>query len=210
MLRQLTLSQSILQKRHTEISITVTDFDSFATRIYMRYQKDMLRTAYHFIRNVEDAHDIVGDCWISILQNIDVLQRISESKTRAYLLRCVRNRAVDFVRKNNRHLTYLYGIHESDIARYREIEYEDNFVAESERCLGRDLIQMLSSLPLRERESISLKIQGYSTNAIARMMGISPVTVRGYHYRAIKKLQEYVKSRDTSRVSDESATLQGK
>ncbi|MBP3452926.1 MAG: sigma-70 family RNA polymerase sigma factor [Clostridia bacterium] len=183
--------------------MTATDFDSFATQIYIRYQKEMIRTAYHFIRNAEDAQDIVGDCWISILQNIDALQRMSENKRRAYLLRCVRNKVVDFVRKNNRHQVNLYGIHESDIARYQEIELRYSYFTDSERDLRGNLAQMLSILPSRERTSISMKIKGFSTNAIAGMMDISPVTVRGYCYRAIKKLRKHAQNMSSRSGTDE-------
>ena len=173
--------------------MTATGFDSFAAQIYLRYHNEMVRMAYHFIRNAEDAQDIVGDCWISILQNIVALQGMSENRIRACLLRCVRNKVVDFVRKNNRHQVNLYGIHESDIARYQEIKLRSSYFADSERNLRDDLAQMVSILPPRERTSISMKIKGFSTNAIAGMMGISPVTVRGYCYRAIKKLRKRAK-----------------
>ncbi len=74
-------------------------FDDYLSKLFLRYQDDMLRVACLYLNNLKDAEDIVSDCWVSALTHEEKLLEMNEANARSYLLRCVANASIDFLRK---------------------------------------------------------------------------------------------------------------
>ncbi len=77
-------------------------FDDYLSNLFLHYRGDMLRVAYRYLKNPKDAEDIVGDCWVSALAHKERFVEMNEAIARSYLLRCVDNAAIDFLRKKKR------------------------------------------------------------------------------------------------------------
>lgn len=46
--------------------------------LYCRYYRLMVITAFRYVHNLEDAEDVVSECWVSILQHEETLAQMEE------------------------------------------------------------------------------------------------------------------------------------
>lgn len=161
-------------------------FDDYLSELFLHYRGDMLRVACLYLKNPKDAEDIVGDCWVSALAHKERLLEMNEAIARSYLLRCVTNAAIDYLRKKKRQTAWLENAKE-DVETSRWISPEDQAI---EKLMIDEVYQML---PWRESEIFILRMHGMSFSAIANQLDISPCTVRSYWWRVRQKLQKLAK-----------------
>lgn len=161
-------------------------FDDYLSKLFLHYHRDMLRVACLYLNNLKDAEDIVGDCWVSALTHKEKLVEMNEANTRSYLMRCVANASIDFLRKKKRQAAWLENA-KKDVETARWVSPEDQAI---EKLMIDEVYQML---PWRESEIFILRMQGMSFSAIARLLGISSSTVRSYWWRVRQKLQKLEK-----------------
>jgi len=64
------------------------------------YQKKVIKTAYYFIGNLEDAEDLSQDIFLEIIKSIDNFRATSSFST--WLYRIIVNRSINVIRKNSR------------------------------------------------------------------------------------------------------------
>lgn len=161
-------------------------FDDYLSKLFLHCHDDMLRVACLYLNNLEDAEDIVGDCWVSALTHKERLLEMNEANARSYLLRCVANASIDFLRKKKRQAAWLEST-KKDVETARWVLPEDQVI---EKLMIDEVYQML---PWRESEIFILRMQGMSFFAIACQLGISPSTVRSYWWRVRQKFQKIAK-----------------
>ncbi len=159
--------------------------DEYFSKLFLRYQGDMMRLACLYLKNQKDAEDIVGDCWVAVMVHKKKFETMGEDATRSYLLRCVTNASIDFWRRKKRQDTWLEGV-KKEAEKTSGISTEDQVI---EKMTMDEIYQML---PWRESEIFNLWMQGWPFPAIARQLGISPATTRTYWWRARQKLQRLV------------------
>lgn len=166
---------------------------TFLTELYKQFQIPMLQRAKKYVYNSLDAEDIVGDCWVDLIRHAERLLRMESSEQYAYIMRCVTNRTIDFLRKR-RHVTILpYGIIECPL---HAIETSGSQNEEDIVLQRMEVERLLFLLPSREREVISLRLRNHSADEIAYKLKVAPSSVRVYITRASKRLRDYVHSMD--------------
>ena len=132
----------------------------------------MYRLAYTYVRNEEDALDIVQE---SVYKAIRYSGRVrQEAYIHTWLWRIVMNTAVDFIRKNHREI-----VTDERPETGREDIYQDF-----------DTLEALKVLDERERTVIVLRFfEDLKLEDIAKILNENISTVKTVLYRSLKKLR---------------------
>ncbi|MCC8016083.1 MAG: RNA polymerase subunit sigma-24, partial [Clostridiales bacterium] len=75
--------------------------------IYYNYRKRMVYEAYIVLHNAEDAEDAVHDTFIKIARNIKSIDNPNSRKTLSYVLKAVKNTAINMYNKNKKHNDFV-------------------------------------------------------------------------------------------------------
>lgn len=137
--------------------------------------------ALHYLGDVEQAEDVVQDCFVSLWEKIEGGATVSNR--RAYLYMTVRNRCLDCLRRKGLQTETIgpddaYGIIDDDEAQERS-------------HVEARLWTAIDSLPEKCREVFLLsKRDGLRYEEIADELGISVNTVRNQISKALKILKD--------------------
>ena len=71
-------------------------------RIYKKYSDGIFRRVLSMTRNVQDAEDIVQECWIKAAKNMALFRGRDESMIRSYIMRIAYHETVSFARTKKR------------------------------------------------------------------------------------------------------------
>lgn len=134
--------------------------------------EELYRLAYTYVRNEEDALDIVQE---SVYKAIKYAGKVrEEAHIRTWLWRIAMNTAVDYIRKNHREVAVeeVYETGQEDV-------YQDF-----------DTLDALKILDEKEKAVIVLRFfQDQKLGDIAKMMNENLSTVKTILYRSLKKLR---------------------
>ena len=132
----------------------------------------MYRLAYTYVRNEEDALDIVQE---SVYKAIRYSGRVqTEAYIHTWLWRIVMNTAIDFIRRNRREIAL-----EETQETGKEDIYQDF-----------DTLEALKALDERERTVIVLRFfEDLKLEDIAKILDENISTVKTVLYRSLKKLK---------------------
>lgn len=144
------------------------------------------RFAYSYVKNHQDAEDIVSQSIIKALSHIGSLKKSEYMKS--WFFKILINTALSFLRKKKK---VVYLAHE-DL---------DALGSSSDRYQDNDVKEMVGKLPERYREIIILRyFEDFTLQEIARTLDMNLSTVKSHLYKALKlmKLEEEIK--DAKRV----------
>lgn len=151
--------------------------DAFS-ELFSRYRGLAFSLAFQYVRNHEDAKDVVQDAFIKVYQNIgkfNVQKRFSP-----WLLTIVRNLSIDFIRRRKRI---------SDDGLPEVLPDHMARKGPEARVLGSELWAAMNQLNPNQREIIFLKdYQGHSYLEIAEILDIPLGTVMSRLHHARKRL----------------------
>ncbi|MBR0377893.1 MAG: sigma-70 family RNA polymerase sigma factor [Lachnospiraceae bacterium] len=147
-----------------------------AARLLDVHGDSVLRLAYSYIHNMQDAEDILQETLIRYMQAAPEFE--NESHARAWLLRVAANLSKNRIEYN----------------RYRMAdELNEELVAEEREDLS-FVWEAVKSLPVTYRETIHLFYrEGFKTAQIAEILGEKESTVRSHLKRGREKLREILK-----------------
>jgi RNA polymerase sigma-70 factor (ECF subfamily) len=152
--------------------------------IYARYADRLYRICYRYIRNQEDAEDIMILAFTKTFEKIKEFEWRGEGSLEAWVRQIVVNESLMWLRRrHNFHLTETWDANEEepDISIICELEAED-------------IYRMIGDLPEGYRTVFNLSvIEGYSHVEIADLLKISVGTSRSQLYKA----KAYLKRRLT-------------
>ncbi|MGN8800882.1 sigma-70 family RNA polymerase sigma factor [Candidatus Merdisoma sp. HCP28S3_D10] len=132
----------------------------------------MYRLAYSYVRNEEDALDIVQESVYKAIKNAGKVQQ--EAYIRTWLWRIVMNTAVDLIRSRK---------NETGLEEAGETGKEDTYQ-------DFDTLEALNILEPREKAVIVLRFfEDQKLEDIARMLQENTNTVKTILYRSLKKLR---------------------
>jgi RNA polymerase sigma-70 factor (ECF subfamily) len=132
----------------------------------------MYRLAYTYVRNEEDALDIVQESVYKAIKNAAAVKQ--EAYIGTWLYRIVMNTAVDYIRKNRRE-----EVTDSIQENGREDRYQDF-----------DTLEALKILDEREKTVIVLRFfEERKLSEIAKILDENINTVKTVLYRSLKKLR---------------------
>ena len=130
------------------------------------------RLAYSYVRNQEDAMDIVQESAYRAIKNSSSVRQAEYAATWVY--RVVINTALDFIRKN----------------RKETVGIEDVDSAHEDRYMDFDVWDSLEKLDEKDRTIIILRyFEDRKLEDIARIINENVNTVKTRLYRALKKLK---------------------
>lgn len=134
------------------------------------------RLAYSYVRNKENALDIIQDSIVKALKSIDRLEEVSYLKTWFY--RIIINTSIDFIRKNKR-MTIM-----------DDEKLSIHLPCLEDQLLDMDLQAALEQLPPEDKTLIILRFfEDLKIDAIAEMTGQNVSTVKTRLYRTLKQLR---------------------
>ena len=156
------------------------DKNKFET-IYRKYYRFMLHTATGIIKNPTLAEDAVHETFVQLLREIDTLRIDNERALKSYLYIVTRERSIDFLRKWERR--------RGDRPDYESLMAAlDNYVEPEEVALTNlqldRAIALLDEMPLIYRQTLVLRVKGYSIREIAQITDSSEPNVRTRIHRA--------------------------
>ena len=161
-----------------------------AAEYFEKYYQAMVRRAAMYVNDIKDAEDIVGDCWVKLLQHVPKLMGMNSQARSAYIMKSLQNEAIDYIRRRKKEPA----LRNSDILR-KEIPDCSN---QPDHLLEqRDIVrEIVCFLPNSERRIIAMQLQGYSINEIAEYLQLPMATIRVYRHRALQRLADYTLSLD--------------
>ena len=140
-------------------------------------QKKFYRLAYTYVRNENDALDIVQNAICSALEHYGSIREISYIKTWFY--RVLVHESLNYIRKKNREIASGEPLGEE--AAYVEPGYEET----------EGFFEELDRLPADTQNVIRLRFyEEMSLQEIAEVMELSVNTVKSKLYRGLKSLKE--------------------
>ncbi len=165
------------------------------SEIYTTYFPKLLRFSRFYILSEEEAENIIQDMFTDIWDNMKVLQSIKNTK--AFLFSAVKNRCIDYLRKQALINNKSYNLLEIS---GKEIEFKlFSLLQIDENMLSADDVENLlhaaiEKLPKRCREIFILsRMEGLKNREIAEQLEISTSTVENQMTIAIRKLKSELK-----------------
>ncbi|GHE48047.1 RNA polymerase sigma factor [Sphingobacterium griseoflavum] len=139
----------------------------------------LYRYALHIIGDEEESRDIVSAVFEGLWKNFD---QVDEQRVKPYLMVSIRNRCVDFMRKNT--LQHQY----TSEYLHTLSDYYDEL---GEQTAQEDLVDaMLNQLPEPGRQILEMcYLQRMKYAEVAAALGISRDTVKKHMVRALKILR---------------------
>lgn len=152
--------------------------EEFLDEMYHRYSAAMLNRARRYAANATDAKEIAGECWVRLCKNACTLAAMTEHSRMAYVMRCVHNTSLDYLKRRAREESLL--LLESLV---------DPANVESTVEMRDAVDRLLNMLTPRQRQIVRMKLDGHSLKEIARSLGISASGVRCHWHRALDRMR---------------------
>ena len=150
--------------------------------LYERYATDVLRVAYYYLGNREQAEDVTQDVFVRYLQNRPVLLA---GREKSWLLKVALNRCRDLWRS-----AWLKKVILGHPA--FELFPADDEIGHAAESIS--LAEAVNSLPPEFKEVVLLHYyQGYGVSDISEMLDIAEGTVSSRLSRARSRLQKEMK-----------------
>lgn len=152
-------------------------------KIYNKYRGRMYAIAFVILKNEHDAEDAVHEAFLSIIRHFRKISKMPCPDLEAYIVIIVENKAIDILRMRKRII---------------DIDYIDTMEGIPIAAPGEtELSDAMSKLPARYREILLLRFHsGYTTRELAKLLDMSPDTVRKLIWRARAALKAILNGDD--------------
>ncbi|MBU5484103.1 sigma-70 family RNA polymerase sigma factor [Clostridium sp. MSJ-11] len=150
--------------------------DEAYIELFTEHEEAIYRMAYIYVKNEEDALDVVQETAYRSFKSINTLKKSEYFKT--WLIKIAISCSIDILRKNKK-VVYLEDMETE------EIKDEDNYNIHNE-----SLIDMIQSLEEEEKTIVILKYyHDYTFKMISEALSMPLGTVKTILYRALKKIR---------------------
>ena len=161
-----------------------TEKETAFLKLFQQYEHDIYRMAYVYVKNKDDALDIVQETAYKSFQKFSGVKDVTLFKT--WIIKIAINCSIDLLRKNKK-LVYLQV----------EDAIESSISMKEDIPLSISLQDLLDILNEEEKTVILLKFyQGYTFNEISDFLDMPLSTVKSMLYRALEKLRKKVRRAD--------------
>lgn len=157
---------------------------------YVENQNRFYAIAYEHLHNKEDAEDVIQETFLRIASRPEIFFPKSQKDRLLYTAVIVRNVAVDFYHKKQKH-------------RYEDLTEDivDDSISVMERAVSErakeELMAFIHSLSEALREALLLKIHyQMTTSEIAGTLGISETAARKRISDAEKRIRQYMEDKE--------------
>ena len=157
--------------------------DKAFLKLFQKYEEDIFRMAYVYVKNESDALDVVQEVAYHSFKKINTLKNPEYFKT--WLIKIAINCSLDLVRKNKKVVQL-------------NPEYEEFIGSEDEDVpLSITLQELLDQLNEDEKSVVILRFyEGYSFKEIGELLNMPLGTAKSILYRALGKLRKQFKEAD--------------
>ena len=157
--------------------------DEFIRSVIDRYSDTIFRVSFQYVRNTQDAEDVVQDVFLGLLEYIARAQFESDEHLKAWLIRVAINKSKNVAKQNARR-------------RKREASQMALFMGDAQPQFD-DLEEILSRLSAVDREVIYLHYyEGYSAKEIAEIIRKTEKSVFKRLSRSRNKLKAFLSGED--------------
>ena len=167
------------------------DVDAFQ-KIYNLYASDLLKFAFHFLKNKEEAEEVVQDIFLKIWDKKVLIDEKHSFKGFVFIIakRVILNKIRAKVKVRNVEIASEHNTtkqNAQDILAYKELQELSD--------------KAISTLPEKRRIIYTMsRKQGLSNKEIAMHLGISDKTVENQIGLALKNIREYLTKTEYSSV----------
>lgn len=150
--------------------------------LFDRYSPKMFGVCRRYVKNNDDAEDIMVEGFYKVLSNIDKFK--GNGSFEGWIRRIMVNQSLMFLRKNN---NFKLSVEISNVTISASPVVEENLAAQ-------DILNLLNHLPTGYRTIFNMYvIEGYKHREIAEILKISINTSKSQLILAKKRLRELVK-----------------
>ncbi len=156
-----------------------------------RYQRGVIKTAFHFLGNMEDAEDLSQEIFLEIIRSMHTFRNSSTIET--WIYRITVNHALNLLKKNKRRgffikLESILGF--SGNQSITEPGTNETSLAQEDKENKKMLHNAINKLPENQRIAFVLhKFDDQSYKQVAEIMNISLSAVESLIHRAKSNLQ---------------------
>jgi RNA polymerase sigma-70 factor, ECF subfamily len=161
--------------------------DKAFLQLFQQYEEMIYRTAYMYMKNKEDALDVVQETAYHSFKSIGSLREPDYFKT--WLMRIAINRAISMLKQRNKVIPFPT----------EYVEQIESSCEEDDIPLSITLQDLLEKLDSDEKSVILLKYyQGYTFKAIADILELPLGSTKTILYRGLEKLRKSLKRGEIS------------
>lgn len=144
--------------------------------VYKKYNKDFIAYAKSITGNKDIAFDLVQDAYVRALENENIFLNMNEYQIKGWFFTVIKNRNIDFIRKENKVVLFDNDVPEEEIKSFEEEVVMKN---------------LLESLPEKNKQILRLKFNmNLNSNEIGKILGMPPSTVRSRLSASLKLLKK--------------------
>ncbi|MFZ5942401.1 MAG: RNA polymerase sigma-70 factor [Bacteroidota bacterium] len=156
------------------------------TMIFSAYYGDLVRFAFGFFRNSDEAEEVVQDVFVTLWENREQLN--IHTSLKAHLLKSVQNRSIDRLR----HKAVRDRFASRPAAQNLLVNDTENYVFFSD--LESKFLEAMASIPPKLSEAFRMsRLESLPYSEIAEKLGVSVRTVETRIASALKHLREELK-----------------
>ncbi|MBQ7975722.1 MAG: hypothetical protein IJ300_08570, partial [Clostridia bacterium] len=101
------------------ISAIEDDYErEFILNIYNKYYFEMKKRAYRFLRNNEEAEELVQDAFVKLIEHVDVVMTVGDDKLPGYVMSTIKNLAFNKIKKNQRKGNYEFSRDDAELSKW--------------------------------------------------------------------------------------------
>jgi len=156
-------------------------------KLYRQYCDGMFGVAMRYVKNTDDAEDVVQEAFIKAFQKID--QYGGNVTFGAWLKRIVINKSIDFL-KTKRHTSITLE------EQYMHIVEDEDWTVE-ERITMADIKEAIGHLPDKYKYVVMMYlVEGFDHSEIAQVLALTETTCRTRLLRGKGHLKELLKQKN--------------
>lgn len=161
--------------------------------LFDSYNKDVYRTCYYMLRNVQDAEDVCHDVFVTVFRQ----EWRSIEHVRAWIMRITMNHCLNLLRKNQtkqEKQSQVEWLHEQSTASVKSV---DTIVLE--KSAAAEWEKLLNQLPDKQMAVITLRYIGeLSIAEVAQILKIPEGTVKSRLHKALKIMRKKLEQQNYS------------
>lgn len=157
------------------------DRNAFAD-IYRKYHAELYTFAMHYMKNRQDAEDIMQQVFVKFWTIREAL--LISSNPKSYLYAMVKHHVMNYIRDKNNALQHNYRIVQQTAT------CDDDLYMYAERHHLTELLETaIDRLPGQQQIVARMRCEGYSNQEIAARLNLSVHTVNTHYRECVKRLK---------------------
>lgn len=165
--------------------------DNAFQQLVEKFQDLVVRTAFAYLKNRDEAEDIAQEVFISIYQNINSFR--GEANIKTWILRITINKSLNQLRKNKWNKS-IYSLEDLVLNPFRSAaQVQDPYSQLRQKEIESAMTIALDKLPPQQRTAFILhKIDNLPQQEIANVLNVNVSAVESLIFRAKSNLQKYL------------------